>query len=195
MKKKATKEEALDAVRTILSYIGEDPDRGGLLETPARVVKSYGELYGGYEQEPKSVLKTFEDGSEGVDEMVLQRNIPFFSMCEHHMLPFYGVAHVAYLPSKRIVGLSKLARLVEVYARRLQVQERMTNQIVDALMNDLQPLGAACVIQATHLCMVQRGIKKFSSDTVTSALRGNFKEGNTRAEFLDLIRFQNTVTI
>ena len=152
------RDSASQAVRTLLQYLGENPDREGLLETPERVLKSYDELFGGYEQDPAQILKTFKDGGESVDEMVIQRNIQFFSMCEHHMIPFFGVAHVAYLPREEIVGLSKLARLVEVYARRLQVQERMTTQITRALMEHLKPKGAACVIQATHLCMVQRGI-------------------------------------
>ena len=137
---------------------------------------------------PPAVFKTFRDGSERVDEMVVQRNIPFFSNCEHHMLPFFGVAHVAYVPDSEIIGLSKLARLVDVYARRLQVQERMTNQIADAVMTHLKPKGAACVIEATHLCMVQRGIKTHLSDTTTSALRGMFLEGATRSEFLNFIQ-------
>ena len=188
MSESVTKEQAHDAVRTILKYIGEDPNREGLLETPARVVRSYAELYGGYGKDPGPILKTFKDGGEKADEMVLQRNISFFSTCEHHMLPFFGVAHVAYLPSKSIVGLSKLARLVEVYARRLQVQERMTNQITDALMAELQPRGAACVIQATHLCMVQRGVAKHNTDTITSCLRGSFLEHKTRAEFFELTK-------
>lgn len=183
-----TREDALQAVRTILTYIGENPDREGLQETPERIVRSYAEIYGGYHKDPAPVLKTFRDGSESVDEMVVQRNIPFFSMCEHHMLPFVGVAHVAYVPTDAIVGLSKLARLVEVYARRLQVQERMTTQITSALMKHLEPKGAACVVQATHLCMSQRGVGKHHSDTVTSSLQGCFREDpSTRAEFLNLI--------
>ena len=189
LSQEVTKEEVRKAIKTVLRYIGENPNREGLEETPDRVLRSYEELYGGYQQEPVSVLKTFRDGSERVDEMVVQRNIPFFSMCEHHMLPFFGVAHVAYLPDQKIVGLSKLARLVEIFARRLQVQERMTTQITDALMETLQPRGAACVIQAVHLCMVQRGINKYHSDTLTSSIRGAFKEAKTRAEFLDLIKF------
>ncbi|MDJ0837483.1 MAG: GTP cyclohydrolase I FolE [Acidobacteriota bacterium] len=182
-----SKDEVRQAVRTILSYIGENPNREGLQETPDRLVRSYGELYRGYQTEIKSIMKTFTDGAEQADEMVIQRNIPFFSMCEHHMLPFVGVAHIAYLPDKKIVGLSKMARLVEVFARRLQVQERMTAQISEALMTYLQPKGAACVIEATHLCMAQRGVSKSHSDTVTSSLRGVFKEAKTRSEFLNFI--------
>ncbi len=185
---KPSREEARDAVKTLLAYLGEDANREGLLETPDRVLRSYEEIYGGYGQEVKPILKTFEDGAESYDEMIVQRNIPFFSMCEHHMLPFVGVAHVAYLPQDRIVGLSKLARLVEVFARRLQVQERMTAQISQALMDELDAQGAACVIQATHLCMAQRGVSKHCSETITSSLKGCFRNSETRAEFLNLIR-------
>ncbi len=187
MTKQELRPQALEAVDTLLRYIGENPEREGLIETPERVIKSYDEIFGGYKMEPSRILKTFRDGSESVDEMVIQRNIHFFSMCEHHMIPFFGVAHVAYVPEKEIVGLSKLARLVEVYARRLQVQERMTTQITQALMTHLKPKGAACVIQATHLCMVQRGIKKHQSDTITSSLEGVFRSGKTRSEYLNLI--------
>ena len=187
MSKQVTEDEVRQAVSTILSYIGDDPEREGLQETPDRIVRSYKELYSGYGKEVGSMLKTFSDGAEAADEMVVQRNIPFFSMCEHHMLPFVGVAHVGYLPDKKIVGISKLARLVDIYARRLQVQERMTAQISQALMDALNPLGAACVIEATHLCMAQRGVAKHHSDTVTSSLRGSFKDAKTRAEFLNFI--------
>lgn len=181
-------DEAREAIKTILYHIGEDPSREGLLETPDRVLKSYKELFAGYDQDPKTILKTFKDGSEDADEMIIQRNIPFFSMCEHHMLPFFGVAHVAYLPSDRIVGLSKLARLVEIYGRRLQVQERMTSQITAALMEHLDARGAGCIIQAAHLCMFQRGIKKHHSDTITSSIRGCFRDPETRSEFHRLIQ-------
>ena len=189
MAKQISREQAKEAVKTILAYIGENPEREGLLETPERVVRSFEEIYGGYHVDAGPILKTFKDGSENVDEMIIQRNISFFSTCEHHMLPFFGVAHVAYVPQERIVGLSKLARLVEVFARRLQVQERMTTQITETLMNTLEPKGAACVIQATHLCMVQRGVAKHQSDTMTSSLEGCFRDGVTRAEFLKLIQF------
>jgi len=183
-----TDEQVRQAIRTILNYIGEDPDREGLLETPDRILRSLGELYGGYKEEPEKILKTFKDGGEDVDEMIIQRNIPFFSMCEHHMLPFFGVAHVAYLPEDRIVGLSKLARLVDIFAQRLQVQERMTSQITEALMTHLQPKGAACIVQAAHLCMFQRGIRKHHSDTITSSIKGCFRDAKTRAEFHRLIQ-------
>lgn len=187
-KKRPNRDEVRAAVKTILSYIGENPEREGLLETPDRLLRSYDELYAGYHQDPAPILKTFGDGGEDNDEMIVQRNIPFFSMCEHHMLPFVGVAHVAYLPKERIVGLSKLARLVEVYARRLQVQERMTSQISNALMDVLEPHGAACVIHATHMCMASRGVSKSHSETVTSSLKGCFREAKTRNEFFALIR-------
>jgi len=187
MTEKEMQPMAKEAVKTLLKYIGEDSEREGLLETPDRVIRSYDEIFGGYKMDPTKILKTFKDGGESVDEMVIQRNIHFFSMCEHHMIPFFGVAHVAYVPENEIVGLSKLARLVEVFARRLQVQERMTTQITKALMTNLKPKGAACVIQATHLCMVQRGIRKAQSDTITSSLSGCFRAGKTRSEFLHLI--------
>ncbi|CAM2070391.1 GTP cyclohydrolase I FolE [Sulfidibacter corallicola] len=194
-RREASQQDVREAVKTILTYIGENPDREGLLETPDRILRSFEDLYSGYAIKPESVLKTFKDGSEEVDEMILQRNIPFFSMCEHHMLPFFGVAHVAYVPESRIVGLSKLARLVEVFARRLQVQERMTTQITGSLMRTLSPRGAACVIQASHLCMFQRGIKKHHSDTITSSLKGCFRNAETRAEFLELIKLDGIHTI
>lgn len=184
---KPSLEDVRTAVKTIIHYIGDDPHREGLLETPDRVIRSFEEIYGGYEQKAADVLKTFRDGAEDVDEMIVQRNIPFFSTCEHHMMPFFGAAHIAYVPDKAILGLSKLARLVEVFARRLQVQERMTTQITAALMDSLKPKGAACVIEATHLCMVQRGVRKHKSDAITSSLRGCFKDGDTRAEFLNFI--------
>lgn len=187
-KTRPSEDAVRQAVRTILSFIGENPDREGLAETPSRLLRSYKELYAGYGQEVKPILKTFRDGGEANDEMIVQRNIPFTSMCEHHMLPFVGVVHVAYLPEDRIVGLSKLARLVEVYARRLQVQERMTTQITHALMKYLKPKGAACVIQATHMCMIQRGVNKHHSETVTSSLKGVFRNALTRSEFLNFIR-------
>ena len=157
MQEEVSKEEAREAVKTLLKFIGENPEREGLLETPDRILRSFDELYGGYKLKAAPILKTFRDGAEATDEMIVQRNIPFFSMCEHHMLPFVGVAHVGYLPNKRIVGLSKMARLVEVFGRRLQVQERMTAQISQAMMDVLEPRGAACVIEATHLCMAPAG--------------------------------------
>ena len=175
------------AVREILLAVGEDPDREGLLKTPNRVARAYGELMAGLRENPKRHLKTVFN--EAYDEVVLLRDIEFHSLCEHHLLPFTGRAHVAYLPGGKVVGLSKLARLVEGYARRPQVQERLTTQIADALMEELQPAGAACVIQATHTCMTIRGAKKHGSTMVTSALRGVFKDdGRSRAEILALMQ-------
>jgi len=175
------------AVREILLAVGEDPDREGLLKTPNRVARAYGELMAGLQDEPRRHLKTVFN--ERYDEVVLLRNIEFHSLCEHHLLPFTGKAHVAYLPDGKVVGLSKLARLVEGYARRPQVQERLTTQIADALMDALAPIGAACVIEATHTCMTIRGARKHGAIMVTSALRGIFKENpSSRAEILSLMQ-------
>lgn len=174
------------AVREILLAVGENPDREGLLKTPSRVAKSYAELMSGLQIDPREHLKTVFN--ERYDEVVLLRDIEFHSLCEHHLLPFTGRAHVAYLPDGKVVGLSKLARLVEGYARRPQVQERLTTQIADALMEELNPIGAACVIEATHTCMTIRGVQKPGSLMVTSALRGIFKENpSSRAEILTLM--------
>ena len=175
------------AVREILFAIGENPDREGLLKTPNRVARAYGELMAGLQDDPKRHLKTVFN--ERYDEVVLLRDIEFHSLCEHHLLPFTGKAHVAYLPDGKVVGLSKLARLVEGFARRPQVQERLTTQIADALMEELAPIGAACVIEATHTCMTMRGARKHGAIMVTSALRGIFKENpSSRAEILSLMR-------
>lgn len=174
------------AVREILIAIGEDPDREGLLKTPNRVARAYGELVSGLHQDPTAHLKTVF--TETYDEVVLLRDISFHSICEHHLLPFTGRAHVAYLPKGKVVGLSKLARLVEGFARRPQVQERLTTQIADALITELDAQGAACVIEASHTCMTIRGAKKPGAVMVTSALRGSFKKNaSTRAEVLSLM--------
>lgn len=176
-----------DNIKRILQYIGEDPSRGGLLETPARVAKAWKFWTKGYGQDPKDILKVFEDGADGCDEMVVVKNIPFYTHCEHHMAPFFGTATVAYIPTGKIVGLSKLSRLVEIFARRLQVQERLTNQIADALNDNLQPKGVGVVIKARHMCMESRGVCQQGSETVTSALRGAMRDQPcTRAEFLAL---------
>jgi GTP cyclohydrolase I len=176
------------AVREILSAIGEDPDRDGLLRTPARIADMYAEIFGGLHDDPSRHLTvTFE---EDHDEMVMVRDIPFASLCEHHFVPFTGRAHVAYIPNEdgRITGLSKLARLVEGYARRPQVQERLTTQVADALQQALNPRGVFVVVEAEHLCMSMRGVKKPGSLTVTSAVRGLFKTNHaTRAEAMSLI--------
>ncbi len=175
------------AVREILLAIGEDPDRDGLRETPARVSRAYAEMFGGLWQEPQDVLTTTFD--LGHDELVLVKDIEVFSCCEHHLVPFHGVAHVGYVPSPegRITGLSKLARLVDVYARRPQVQERLTTQIADALMEFLDPRGVIVVVECEHLCMSMRGVRKPGSRTVTSAVRGQLRKPATRAEAMSLI--------
>lgn len=173
----------------LLTAIGEDPNREGLQDTPARVMKAWRQWTSGYEQDPADILRTFRDGGETYDEMVLVRAIPFYSHCEHHLAPFFGTADIAYIPNGRIVGLSKLSRLLDIYAKRLQVQERLTGQVVDALMDHLQPKGAACTIRARHLCMESRGICKQGHETITNALRGVFLEdGKARAEFLSMTR-------
>lgn len=173
----------------LLEYIGEDPDRGGLLETPARFARAWKDWTKGYSQNPADVLKCFEDGAETYDEMVLIRNIPFYSQCEHHLAPFFGTAHVAYVPNGKVVGLSKLSRLVDIFAKRLQVQERLTGQVADALMDHLDAKGAAVQIKARHLCMESRGIHKQGSETVTNALRGVFyDDARSRAEFFASVK-------
>jgi GTP cyclohydrolase I len=174
------------AVREILLAIGEDPDREGLLKTPNRVARAYAEMISGLKSDPRVHLHTVFH--ERYQEVVLLRDIPFHSICEHHLLPFMGHAHVAYIPDGKVVGLSKLARLVDGYARRPQVQERLTTQIADALMEELNPIGAACVIEAEHTCMTIRGVRKHGSTMVTSELRGIFKkEPASRAEILSLM--------
>lgn len=177
-----------DLVRELLIAIGEDPMREGLLQTPKRVAKSWNELYAGYNQSPSEILSTvFEDGA--CDEVVLLKNIAFSSMCEHHMLPFVGVAHIAYLPSGKVVGLSKLARLTDCFAKRLQIQEKMTSQIADAIEEHLKPRGTAVIIEAHHQCMSCRGICKQNTIMVTSAMRGVFRNDQTaRSEVLSLIK-------
>jgi GTP cyclohydrolase IA len=176
------------AVREILIGIGEDPDRDGLIDTPARVARAYAEQFAGLRQRPEDVLATLFDANH--DEMVLVRDIEVYSVCEHHLVPFHGFAHVGYTPNEKgqITGLSKLARLVDVYARRPQVQERMTSQIADALMRVLEPRGAIVVIEAEHLCMTMRGVRKPGAKTITSAVRGDFRDcDRTRAEAMSLI--------
>ncbi|EFE67945.1 MULTISPECIES: GTP cyclohydrolase I FolE [Streptomyces] len=178
---------AENAVRELLIAIGEDPDREGLLETPARVARAYRELLAGLRQEPEDVLTTTFD--LGHDEMVLVKDIEIVSLCEHHMLPFHGVAHVGYIPAEtgKITGLSKLARLVEVFARRLQVQERLTTQVADSLMRILEARGVIVVIEAEHMCMSVRGVRKPGAKTTTSAVRGQLRDATTRAEAMSLI--------
>ena len=176
-----------DNVRSTLEWLGEDPDREGLIKTPERVAKAQMFLTQGYQQDPDEILRsaTFE---EEYDEMILVRDIEMFSQCEHHMVPFFGKAHVAYIPNKHIVGLSKIPRVVDVFARRLQVQERLTIQIREAIEKALNPQGVAVVIEATHLCMVMRGVQKQHSVTTTSSMSGPFlNHPHTRAEFMRLI--------
>lgn len=177
------------AIRALLSNLGEDPDREGLRETPARALSAWRHWCGGYAIDPLELLKTFEDGAEQCgDELVIVRDIEFYSHCEHHMAPFFGTAHIAYIPQKKIVGLSKVARVLDVYARRLQVQERLTNQVADLLQEGLDALGTGVVIQARHMCMCSRGVNKQHSTTITSALRGVLRtKPEARAEFMALV--------
>ena len=174
-----------DKIKDILFKIGDDPRREGLLETPTRVVKSWKELYSGYDQDPSDVFKTFEN--EGFDNMVICKDIEFYSMCEHHMLPFIGKAHVAYIPNNKIIGLSKLARLTNVFSRRLQNQERLTDQIAKTLVEKLDAKGAGVVMEGKHFCMMSRGVQKQNSSMITSSLYGVFREQSVRQEFLTLI--------
>jgi len=176
-----------NAVKSMMLHVGEDPNREGLLETPKRVKKAYEFIYGGYKEDPQEILSKalFTSSNE---EMVLIRDIEFYSTCEHHLLPIIGRVHVAYIPDGKVVGLSKIPRVVDVFARRMQIQEQLTEQIADAIMNSIAPKGVAVVIQARHMCMEMRGVEKINSTTTTSALRGLFKrDEKTRAEFFSLI--------
>lgn len=188
VEKHPSREEAEAAVRTLLLWAGDDPDREGLLGTPDRVVRSYEEFFAGYAENPTEMLsRTFEE-TEGYDEMVLLRDIPFESHCEHHMVPIIGTAHVAYLPNQRVVGISKLARTVEIFAKRLQIQEKMTAQIADAIQQALDPRGVAVVLNAQHQCMTTRGIKKPGVGMITSRMLGAFKEDRSlKADFMAMI--------
>ena len=174
--KKVSDKEAEEAFKTILTWMGDDPSREGLLETPKRVVKAYKEYFNGYSEDPNKILdKTFGD-VEGYDDMVVQKNVSVQSHCEHHMAPIIGIAHVAYIPNERVVGLSKLARVVEVFSKRLQTQERLTMQIAKTIMESLDAKGVAVTIDSTHQCMTMRGIKKENATTVTNYFLGQFKE-------------------
>ena len=184
---KPTEEEARQAVRTLLAFTGDDPDREGLIETPDRVVRAYGEFFAGYKDDPEAILsKTFEE-VEGYDEMVIVKNIRVESHCEHHMVPILGMGHIAYIPNKRVVGISKLARILDAFGKRLQTQETMTAQIADIIDKVLQPKGVGVIIDASHQCMTTRGIHKTETSTVTTRMIGAFKEPDVKKEFLKLI--------
>ncbi len=180
-------EQFVNAVKTMITHVGEDVTREGLLKTPERVLKAYEFIYGGYKEDPQAILNSAMFASSN-DEMVLIKDIEFYSTCEHHLLPIIGRAHVAYIPDGKVVGLSKIPRVVDVFARRMQIQEQLTEQIADALMQSIAPKGVAVVIQARHMCMEMRGVEKISSTTTSSALRGLFKrDEKTRMEFFSLI--------
>ena len=185
---KPTRAEAEEAVKTLISWAGDNPAREGLLETPKRVVKSYEEFYSGYDKDPEEILSKVFEEVEGYDEIIIVKDIRLESHCEHHMVPILGKAHVAYIPNKRIVGISKLARLVDLYAKRLQTQEAMTAQIADTIERVLKPKGVAIVIDANHQCMSSRGVHKTETTTVTSRMLGAFRENpKSRMEFMNLI--------
>ena len=185
---KPSREEAEEAVRTLICWTGDDPDREGLIETPKRVVKAYEEFFEGYDMDPEEVLqKTFEE-VQGYDDAVIVRNIRVESHCEHHIVPIIGVAHVGYIPNNRVVGISKLARVIEIFGKRLQTQETMTAQIADTIKKVLEPKGVAVVVDASHQCMTTRGIHKTESSTITSRMLGAFRDNpETRSEFMNLI--------
>ena len=186
--KKPTREEAEAAVRTMLAWAGDNPDREGLVETPKRVVRAYEQFFAGYEMDPKEVLSKVFEEVEGYDEMVIVKDIRVESHCEHHIVPILGKAHVGYLPNKRIVGISKLARVVDIFGKRLQTQEVMTAQIANVINEVLEPKGVAVVMNAKHQCMTTRGVHKPESSTITSTMLGAFRENpDTRAEFMTLI--------
>ena len=185
---KTSENEAIEAVKTLIRWAGDNPEREGLKETPKRVVKSYKDFFSGYELDPREILSKKFKEVDGYDEMIILKNIRLESHCEHHMVPFIGSAHVGYLPRKKVVGLSKLARLVEVFAKRLQIQEKLTAQIANAIDEVLQPKGVGVIIEASHLCVSTRGIHKPESRMVTSRMLGNFRtDPSTRREFLDLV--------
>ena len=180
-------EHFINAVKTMIGHVGEDPQREGLQKTPERVLKAYEFMFGGYQEDPQAILNSAMFTTSN-DEMVLIKDIEFYSTCEHHLLPIIGRAHIAYIPDGKVVGLSKIPRVVDVFARRMQIQEQLTEQIADALMRSINPKGVAVVIQARHMCMEMRGVQKISSTTTSSALRGLFKrDEKTRMEFFSLI--------
>jgi GTP cyclohydrolase I len=185
---KPTREEAEAAVKTLISWAGDNPNREGLIETPKRVVKSYEEFYSGYDQDPEEILSKVFEEVEGYDEIIIVKDIRLESHCEHHMVPILGKAHVAYIPDQRVVGISKLARVVDLFAKRLQTQETMTAQIADTIDRVLKPKGVAIVIDAAHQCMSSRGVHKTETSTVTSRMLGAFRENpKSRMEFMNLI--------
>lgn len=187
-KGKPTREEAMAAVRTLISFTGDDPDREGLLDTPKRVIKSYEELFSGYNENPENILKRTFGEVENYDEMVILNNVDFESHCEHHMLPIIGRVHIGYIPGERVVGISKLARIVDIFAKRLQIQEKFTAQIANAIQDTLKPKGVAVVVEAIHHCMTTRGVHKRGAFMKTSHMTGLFrKDSRTREEFLNLI--------
>ena len=190
---KISEAEAMDAVKTLIRWAGDDPQREGLQETPKRVVKSYKDFFSGYQQEPREILSKKFKEVDGYDEIIVLKDIRLESHCEHHMVPFIGTAHVGYLPKKKVVGLSKLARLVEAFAKRLQIQEKLTAQIANAIDEVLQPKGVGVIIEASHLCVATRGIHKPESRMVTSRMLGTFRDDQaTRKEFLDLVGFNKS---
>lgn len=186
--RKPTQDEAEDAVRTLIRWAGDDPAREGLVETPSRVARAYRELYEGYGEDPKDILDRVFEEVEGYQDMVLVRDIPFFSHCEHHMVPFVGKAHIGYYPSRGVVGLSKLARVVDVYARRLQTQEAMTAQIAETIEQALAPRGVAVLVEAEHMCMSMRGVQKQGSSTMTTQYTGVFREPAEQVRFFTMVK-------
>jgi len=193
IRNKPSRKQAEEAVKTLIEWAGDNPEREGLLETPKRVVNAYKEFFSGYDSKPEQILSKTFDEVEGYDEMVIVRNITIESHCEHHMIPFIGIAHIGYIPNKRIVGISKLARIADVFAKRLQTQEIMTAQIADTINEVLKPKGVAVVIDAQHQCMTTRGTHKTESSTITSRMLGLFRtNSNTRSEFMNLINSANS---
>ena len=193
IKNKPTRDEAKEAVRTLIKWAGDNPDREGLSETPARVVKAYEDFFSGYINEPREILSKKFKEVEGYDEMIVLKDIRLESHCEHHMVPFIGKAHVGYLPNNKIVGLSKLARVVEVFSKRLQIQEKLTAQIANAIDEILQPKGVGVIIEASHLCIATRGVYKPDSRMVTSRMLGLFRDNSdTRREFLNIIGYNKS---
>ena len=193
IRNKPSRKQAEEAVKTLIKWAGDNPEREGLQETPKRVVNSYKEFFSGYDSKPEQILSKTFDEVEGYDEMVIVRDIAIESHCEHHMVPFIGIAHIGYIPNKRIVGISKLARIADVFAKRLQTQEIMTAQIADTINEVLKPKGVAVVIDAQHQCMTTRGTHKTESSTITSRMLGLFRtNSNTRSEFMNLINSANS---